>query len=870
MPVPVNLPDSLIGLHKLKFNWIFNDCMNRNLYWVRKNHISLFFWGLLLLLSNSFLLTPDGSLPRLGGALLLLLLPGLVWGESIGLGKLSSTGWLVSLGLSYSLVIIGGLGLYYLGGKISTTAILLWLNGLILLALIKIWVSQKNGMLVRLSFLWSPFYTCILYKVNFFYGILIAILLLGAVFRFINLGYSEFQGDETLVMTLAAETLEGQPNALFSENNKGPGQILLPMMLWRLTGVTAEAAARFPFALAGFFSIVIIYLLGRALLDEMTGLFAAVFFGSTGLMIALSRIVQYQQIVVFMSGLSLLCAWQWRQHGGKRWAILTGLFLGTGFLFHYDAIMVAPAVFYVMISKPQSKMAAIKSLLIIGGSLVVVAGFFFVPYLLSPQAVHTGGYLGKRIGQELLKNKLDNFFHVTTLYNSSYYVVTTGLLVITFFTQALSSLLRVNRLYLVRYVISLAIVALALGLSTWPNALLLAGVNLAFIPFAVIFLAAFLSPKISDGQRTIVVWMATVFSAYNFAIVDPGTHIYTILPPWLLLVGQTVAWGWMDYTSRRDYKHYVMVGCGVLLVSLFSGYNYIAFLRQDVEFKTGWPDTQPSLYWNPYNKLPQPDHSFGFVHKEGWKAVGGLYLTHHLQGEYQTNGKYGSADWYTRHKSRGCYDQSKQFLALKNTVIDPIAFADYKIAGEINLPYERGMTIYQIPPLAANLLSLPANDLQKKFDATAFPEAFVRPARNQYPATGNLYGVVKLIGAEIIVPKAKLGETLAVTLYWQSLKSVSVDLHVFVHLTDETEKANIWGQSNGSPACGQHPTSTWQPGQVVKDTHIIFIDPNLPPSQYRLSTGMYLPGDNIRLPLVDEKGVPTTENTIELTTINIE
>jgi len=699
---------------------------------------------------------------------------------------------------------------------------------------------------------------------------LLAVLLLGAAFRFIGLGYSEFQGDETLVMVLAAEALEGQPNALFLENNKGPGQILLPMTLWRLTGTINEFSARLPFALAGLLALITIYLSGRTFLNEKSGLFAAAFMALTGLMVALSRIVQYQQVVILMSCLALLCAWQWRQAGQLRWAILAGIFEGTGILFHYDIVMVAPALLYIIISKPQSKLDGLKTLFIIGGSLVVVAGFFFGPYLLSPQAVHTGGYLSRRIGQELLKNKLPNFFHVATLYNSSYYAIITGLLVVAFFTWALSGFTRVKRLPLIRYIIPLIIIGVTLALSIWPAALRVAGIDFAFVPFAVIFGAAFLSPALGVGQRIVIAWLAATFLAYNFAIVDPGTHIYTIFPAWVLLAGQSVAW-LDELVTRHNYTRCALLGGGALLVILLGNYDYIAFLRQDVEFKAGWPDTKSAFYWDPYTNLPQPDHSFGFVHKEGWKAIGGLYLTNQLTGEYQTNGKYGSADWYTRHQLRGCYNQSKQFFALKNTVIDSVAFADYKVAVELTLPYSRGMTIYQLHPLTNGLNSLVVDDLQNNFDHTAYPAVFVRPAHQNYPVAANLYNVIELTGYELTPANIQPGNSMAITLYWHALKAVSVDLHVFVHLVnaDEPGVSNIWAQSNGSPACNQQPTSTWQPGQTIKDMHIIPISPNIPPGNYLLVAGMYLPGDNTRLPLVDKNGNPTAENTIKLTTISV-
>ena len=80
---------------------------------------------------------------------------------------------------------------------------------------------------------------------------LLAILLIGGLFRFTHLGYSEFQGDEATVLLRAADAIAGREDALTS-HLKGPVEILLPTAIYALTGRIDEATARFPFALAEF------------------------------------------------------------------------------------------------------------------------------------------------------------------------------------------------------------------------------------------------------------------------------------------------------------------------------------------------------------------------------------------------------------------------------------------------------------------------------------------------------------------------------------------------------------------------------------------------------------------------------------------
>ena len=94
--------------------------------------------------------------------------------------------------------------------------------------------------------------------------------------------------------------------------------------------------------------------------------------------------------------------------------VACGLFLGTGLLAHYDALLVVPAVVYAAGSalvKAERPAVPCRVTAVLAGGVVllVVAGLFYVPYLLDPQAARTGGYLGDRIGGQLIKNNLDSF-----------------------------------------------------------------------------------------------------------------------------------------------------------------------------------------------------------------------------------------------------------------------------------------------------------------------------------------------------------------------------------------------------------------------------------------------------------------------------
>jgi hypothetical protein len=519
-----------------------------------------------MLLGNSLLfLTPAGSPLRVAGGLAALLLPGLAWARWLFPTTSPLVRWTVGAGLSFALVMTAGLALSYLPGSISLWAELAVLDGLALIPLLGIgeWRLGVRGWRLEIGG-WGAKAR----ELAASYWPLALILLLGAFFRLAELGYSEFQGDEALAMISAAETLEGHADALFLRG-KGPGEVLLPMALWRLTGTVNELIARLPFAIAGLLMMLTVYLLGRRLWGERAGLIAAGLLALNGFMVGFSRIVQYQVLVVWMSALALLCIWEWRADGRARWAALAGICLGAGLLAHYDAILVIPALAYLQISNIKYQIANGKSQISnlqlptsnlqpptsnfqslisnlqspLAGlvALLTVSGLFYIPYLLNPQAARTGGYLGERIGEALLKNNLASFLHFNVFYNSSYYVILTGLLVLGYLAWSLRSSLWARSIPGGRTWVPALAVVVALGLAVWPNALRLSDWDLAALPFALIFLGAFLAPALDPGQRAVVAWLAIPFLGYNFAVARPLTHIYTVVPAWTLLAAIPLA-----------------------------------------------------------------------------------------------------------------------------------------------------------------------------------------------------------------------------------------------------------------------------------------------------------------------------------------
>jgi hypothetical protein len=100
------------------------------------------------------------------------------------------------------------------------------------------------------------------------------------------------------------------------------------------------------------------------------------------------------------------------------------------------------------------------------------------------------------------------------------------------------------------------------------------------------------------------------------------------------------------------------------------------------------------------------------------------------------------------------------------------------------------------------------------------------------------------------------GEAICVILNWQSAGNLSNDYTVFVHLVgpaNPNTNTLLWTQHDSMPVESLRPTSSWQPGEVIPDMHVLFIPADAPPAIYQLNTGLYDPTTGQRL-LVQQGG----------------
>lgn len=92
----------------------------------------------------------------------------------------------------------------------------------------------------------------------------------------------------------------------------------------------------------------------------------------------------------------------------------------------------------------------------------------------------------------------------------------------------------------------------------------------------------------------------------------------------------------------------------------------------------------------------------------------------------------------------------------------------------------------------------------------------------------------------------RAGDTLNLTLYWQSVAKIEKDYTVFVHLVDS--EGNIRAQRDAQPRAGAYPTTLWDVGEIVRDEYG-FVLGDLPVGEYRIHIGLYEYPSLMRLPV---------------------
>jgi 4-amino-4-deoxy-L-arabinose transferase-like glycosyltransferase len=78
-----------------------------------------------------------------------------------------------------------------------------------------------------------------------------------------------------------------------------------------------------------------------------------------------------------------------------------------------------------------------------------------------------------------------------------------------------------------------------------------------------------------------------------------------------------------------------------------------------------------------------------------------------------------------------------------------------------------------------------------------------------------------------------------VTLYWEALVEISGDYSAVVRMTDDAHQ--VWGGSleRATGAMQFYPSSSWVPGEIVRDDHDVNLNPQTPTGEYNLEVRLF-------------------------------
>jgi 4-amino-4-deoxy-L-arabinose transferase-like glycosyltransferase len=452
---------------------------------------------------------------------------------------------------------------------------------------------------------------------------LAAVLGIGAFLRLWNLGYSNFQGDEVKALFPSGDDVD--LHAFLFDQRKGPLQFLVTYGV-RLADpqYSSELLARLPFALAAVVSLWFFYRFVELQFGSLAALVATFFYSTNGMIVALSRIVQYQSLVMLFVCMALyyfalaVRDERWRSKGVMLGAICWAL----GTLAHYDALLILPFVLYLVIEYYRAH-HTLKPAVLPGAVFAVAVASFYIPFALSISE-DTRGYWSNRL--------------------------TGG-------TDKISSSTYLFEVYNPLFTLQLYAVLSALGIGYLLHA----------------------SAKRQDRLRNafLVLWISGVVIFFEGVVNLPGTHIFNYLMPLMILMGLGVSFV-VEGVRLRGLR--VAASAAFVLVGLFLVVQSYA-LYVDHRQAYPWAPEQVLGLTVPPVKIDRYHTSlFGFPYDGGWRDIKNHLADDPDRGDtsFLTNDKGSIAEFYMAG-----YDEGPEDLGFYIHVRHPQSFNPDIAAGPI-------------------------------------------------------------------------------------------------------------------------------------------------------------------------------------------
>lgn len=695
---------------------------------------------------------------------------------------------------------------------------------------------------------------------------IVALVGVAFFFRFANLGYSEFQGDEAKVMLHAVAAIQGREDVLF-DYRKGPTEIIIPAGLLAVTGGVDEGTARMPFALATVICLLAVFRFGWRLFGALAGWLGAMLLAVDGYLIGYPRIVQYPSLIFLMGVFTLLplarLAFPTRREAAADapifgYVLLSALFAAAGSVTHYEgALVTVPALYLVWLiwrrtDRRKPLVAALVTGGVLGGALLTA---FYLPFIRHPAFTVTVDRLTSDVVGEsaAIYNRLDLFVSNGIFYNT----IVAFALFVAATVGAIALAVWRGRRYRLPLLLALGSAGvLALLLAVQPGAPLY-----AFLLTAIVLLTPIALPTTPHTERVIWLWFSISFLLTAFFLQDPNTHFYVFSIPWMMLCGLFLArlWRWILRTIPRPAAG--LLGAGLLASAaiLFGGYAYAFYILAPDEVVRHWDEQTVIPRWLMWGD-PQEHALFGIPHYSGWREVDDLYADGALEGDYAASVRHWIPEWYIRHDAY-CEESPRVVLIEKLERFDKQAELqafmgeEFNLWGVVDAYGEPRIEIYRdqaVDPAAVAHIDAPA---APRAPSTADFEVVSTELLPPLSPSGVRFGAeIELVGYRLPRDVAQAGDKLPLTLAWRALKPLEHNYTLFVQVLGAADRKA--GQLDTPPSCNAGPTHQWNAGEMALGYYEIPLFAGEAPGVYSLQVGLYENDTRDRLEVFAATGEP--------------
>ncbi len=448
-------------------------------------------------------------------------------------------------------------------------------------------------------------------------SLFLVLILISISLRLINLGYSDYQGDEIKALYLPENYQSFQSFIL--DQRKGPLQFIVTYLVKLVDPLYLNHFLdRLPFAVAGVFSVILFYLFVKKHFGEKVAFYSAFFFSVNGFLIAFSRIIQYQSFVIFfmIAALYLFTLSIYEE----RWKY-TGVYLGfiswaLSILAHYDGVFIFPVAVYLFFEwKKKYGLNRKEFFRVLPAGLIFIISLiaFYIPFVLTLSDATKSYWLGRLNG--VGGGKVSSSIYLFRVYQP---------------------------IYIIHIYVALGVVGTVCSI---------------------------VSGKFRSKTSPFIMWFLFPAIFMEALVSIPGTHIFTYLIPATILVGVGILF--LEKIYDRFLKQvlftYVKYSCMFIIFLFMFLQSYFIYVDHKVEYP--WT-SEKFLIWEFHRPTPAFHLSmFGFPYYRHWDEISVFIKNTPNNGFYSTNERSSLVRYYIPLEKEG---NSAGFYIY---LLDPQSFA---------------------------------------------------------------------------------------------------------------------------------------------------------------------------------------------------